>query len=375
MKIVDKLKTGGPRLAIAAAFVVLLIAAAVLLIARLDRRIEGERDRLAASSRVDVRESRLRPPSGDGLVLFLNSDDVRAVAEFEGDTYLATSGGLVALDASRRVERRYTTLDGLSDNDLTALAVFRGRLYIGTASAGLMAFDGDSFTGYRFEKPEATRVSALVSTDSELLIGTLDGGLFEYDGERFSRRFNSATGADFSRVTALMPKDSRLYIGTQDQGLYIWREAQIDHLGTAEGLPSPRVTGLALLPSGIFEDAPVAVATDFGVAGVTESNEVKPISRQPNVTSLATSGGRLWAGLFSGGIIDLSRDRANRRAALSDDDSTLAQVAGLPRSAPAAVYSTGGSLWALTAEGAFVRDERAAGPAFELVAGSLAGQS
>src|SRR5207253_7481516 len=115
----------------------------------------------------------------------------------------------IALDEGGTVKHRYTTFDGLSDNDLTALAVFRDRLFIGTASNGLMAFDGNGFVGYRFVKPKATRVSVLAATESELLIGTLDGGLFEFDGDRFTRRFNSAPGADFTRVTALLPFASR----------------------------------------------------------------------------------------------------------------------------------------------------------------------
>jgi ligand-binding sensor domain-containing protein len=357
------------RVLILIGFAALLIAGAVFLVARLNRSIDVERDRQAAAAQVEVRESRLRPASTDGLTLFLNATDARAVAAFAGERYLATSGGLVALDRSGGVKRRYTSLDGLPDNDLTALAVFRERLYIGTASAGLVAFDGEGFTGYRFEKPGATRVSALVATESELLIGTLDGGLFEYDGERFSRRFNSATGADFSRVTALLPEGARLYIGTQDRGLYIWREAQVDNIGTNEGLPSPRVTALAALPE------MVAVATDFGVVGLTQSNEVKPVSRQPNITSLSATGGRLWAGLFSGGIVDISDNIRDDRVGPGNNkpnDATLAGAAGLPRSAPAVVTSSDGSLWALTTEGAFARDERSAGPAFEPVAGSLA---
>jgi ligand-binding sensor domain-containing protein len=253
-------------------------------------------------------------------------------------------------------------MDGLADNDLTALAVFREKLFIGTANAGLMSFDGETFTSYRFEKPKAARVSALLSTASELLIGTLDGGLFEYDGERFSRRLNSATGADFKQVTALLARDSRVYIGTQSGGLYVWREAQIDHVD--KNLPSPRVTGLAALT-----DGSIAVATDFGVVSMDESNEIKPLSNQPNVTSLATSGGRLWAGLFNGGVTEISQD-ASRKVSANDGQK---EAVGLPRAVAATVYSDDEGLWALTREGAFVREERAAGPRFKAVAGALAG--
>ncbi len=355
-----KLKIARPRLWLAVA--VAVIIAAVLFILRLNSRIAEERERLAEAARVEVRQTPLRAPAADGMTLYLSASDVRATAQFEGVRYLATSGGLVALDAGGAIKRRYTTMDGLADNDLTALAVFREKLFIGTASAGLMSFDGQAFAGYRFEKPKATRVSALLATESQLFIGALDGGLFEYDGERFSRRLNSATGADFDRVTALLASDSRFYIGTQDRGLYVWREAQIDHI---ESLPSPRVTGLALSP----DSGEVVVATDFGVVMLTESNEVKSLSDQPNVTSLVESGGRLWAGLFSGGLTELGGE--DEKVSLSDAGKR--EIVGLPGAVPATVFADEAGLWALTSEGAFVREKNSSGPAFKPVAPVLVG--
>jgi ligand-binding sensor domain-containing protein len=352
----------------------LLIGAIAIYIVIVNRSIGGERDRQAAATRVEVEERALRSPSTDGLTLYLSASDVRAIANFQGNRYLATSGGLIALDENGNVKRRFTTLDGLPENDLTALAIFRDRLYAGTASSGLVAFDGQAFTGYRFTKPRATHVTVLVTTEGELLIGTLDGGVIEYDGQRFSRRFNSATGADFSRITAILPFESRLYIGTQDSGLYIWREAHIEHITTNEGLPSPHVTGLVALPPSFSEIGSVAVATDFGVSGINDSNELKPISNRPNITSLAVSAGHVWAGLFSGGIRDLNADQPGQRDAANNRKPGPSEPVGLPPSAPATVCVSEGNIWALTREGAFARDERASRPAFESVAGSLVGE-
>src|SRR5262249_11516186 len=250
----------------------------VFFIVRLNRLVGDEKRRQEAATRIDVAEARLRAPATEGLTLYVDASDVRATATLAGVRYLATSGGLVQLDQSGTVKRRYTTLDGLPDNDLTALAVFQGRLFIGTATQGLVAFDGTAFTGYSFAKPKAAAVRALAATESRLLIGTLDGGLFEYDGERFSRRLNSATGADFKRVTAVLPVGSRVYIGTQDLGLFIWREAHIEHFGLSDGLPSPHVTGIAALEGPFSSIGEVAVATDFGVVALTESNQIKPVS-------------------------------------------------------------------------------------------------
>jgi hypothetical protein len=368
--LIEKLKTNRLR-AIIIAVTVLAVAAIFFYVRHLNNRIASERDQQTAAARVEVKESKLRAPETTGLTAYLNAADVRAVANLAGTRYLATSGGLIALDEGGSVKRRYATPDGLTDNDLTALAVFRDRLFIGTAKAGLMGFDGNVFTSYNFVKPKAAHVSVLFATETELLIGTLDGGLFEYDGERFSRRFNSAPGADFSRITALLPFESRLYIGTQDQGLYIWREAHIEHLSAAEGLPSVHVTALNHLPSSFADNGSIGVATDFGLVGISDSNEVKPIMNRPNITSLAVSGGRLWAGIFSGGVIDVATSTKTQKSASNERLSSLSEMAGLPGSAPTLVYASDGYLWALTTEGAFAREERAAGPAFESVASSL----
>ena len=356
------------RIILASSIAAIAVAAIIIIIMNLEGGISGQRERAAE---VVVEESRLRAPATDGLSLYLNASDVRAAIEFKGETYLATSGGLMELGGNDTVKRRYTTFDGLPENDLTALAVFRDRLFIGTASSGMIAFDGSAFTGYEFKKPKATRVSVLRVTDTELLVGTLDGGLFEYDGERFSRRLNSATGADFSRITALLDHDSRLYIGTQDRGLYIWREAHIDHLDTNTGLPSPHVTALSLLPSKLEDEGLIAAATDFGVVAVGLDNEVKLITDRPNVSSLAVSDGRLWAGLFTGGVLDIASKIANDRPSSPVGSASLAEATGLPVSSPAVVAAHDGRLWALTSEGAFARDESSDGPAFERVAGSL----
>jgi len=350
----------------------LVVAAIIFYLVRLNRTIATERERQSAATRVVVEERTLRAPATDGLTLYLDASDVRAVAMFAGVRYLATSGGLIALDEGGNVARRFTTLDGLPENDLTALAVFRERLFVGTATAGLVAFDGHSFTGYRFVDPKATRISVLAPTESELLIGTLDGGLFEYNDKGFTRRFNTATGADFSRVTALLPYESRVYIGTQDKGLYIWREAHIEHITASEGLPSPHVTAVSVLPASFSAKGTVAVATDFGVVALDDANEIKPISNRPNITSLALGDGRLWAGLFGGGIVNLSATNASPGRAADESPASGSDISGLPRSAPATVVVVEGELWALTREGAFARDERATRP-IEPIAGALVG--
>jgi ligand-binding sensor domain-containing protein len=366
-KLIQSLKANKRNITIAVVgLAILIFAATAFYIYKFNKRLAEDREQIAAAARIEVQETQLRAPATDGFTAFLNSSDVRATAKLLNLNYLATSGGLFALDENGNVKRRYTTLDGLTDNDLTTLAVFNNQLFIGTATSGMMSFDGNSFTGYRFVKPKATRVSAMLATETELLIGTLDGGLFEYDGKKFVRRLNSATGADFSRVTALLANNSRIYIGTQDKGVYLWREAQFQHFAESEGLPSQRVTGLAVMPK---ENA-IAIATDFGVVALNEANEIKEISKQPNITSLAASGGRLWAGLFSGGIVEINNDATSNVQTVASSGQK-ATDSGLPKTISTNVYAADGKLFALTTEGAFERDERAASLAFAAVSNAI----
>src|SRR5262245_15075030 len=137
------------RWSLAAATVGLLVIAAIILyVVRIEHSISGQRERQQGEARVEVTEHLLSAPSTDGMTLLLNSSDVRAIANLRGVRYLATSGGLVALDDGGNARRRYTTFDGLPENDLTALALFRDRLFIGTAGSGLVAFDGNVFNSF-----------------------------------------------------------------------------------------------------------------------------------------------------------------------------------------------------------------------------------
>jgi ligand-binding sensor domain-containing protein len=109
------------------------------------------------------------------------------------------------------------------------------------------------------------------------------------------------------------------------------------------------------------------------VVVLNDANEFNALSSRPNVTSLAVSGGHLWAGLFSGGIVDLTANQSAQGNAIRSQSSPIEPV-GLPVSVPASVIVTDERLWALTREGAFARDERSTRPRFESVAAALIGE-
>ena len=81
--------TPGRSAVIAVLCASLLIGAIVIYVVRLNRSIAGERERQAVATRIEVEEHSLRAPSTDGLTLYLNASDVRAVASFAGVRYVA----------------------------------------------------------------------------------------------------------------------------------------------------------------------------------------------------------------------------------------------------------------------------------------------
>lgn len=332
--------------ALSAAIFILFSAGFFIWNARRSARQNIEKERLdaEASGRVEVASTKLAAPNMDGVSTWLKTTETRAFTAFRDRYYAATGGGLVAFSKTGGEAGRYTTADGLPENDLTALTVFRDRLFIGTRTSGLLEFDGQTFTRHNFNKPKALHVTTLAATNNFLLVGTQDGGLLDYDGTSFSRRFQPPRGAVIKDVTSLLAVETRLYIGTRADGLFLWREGELAPATPRENLPSPNVT--ALLKSG----SDIIVATDSGIIRLNGDQPPVLLSRQPYVASLAEFDGRIFAGLVLGGVVEIQKtgtsvaqSRVNRFAPIGTTE------AGKPRRATLAVLD--GELWAATDEG------------------------
>ncbi|MFL6332866.1 MAG: hypothetical protein ACJ754_05910 [Pyrinomonadaceae bacterium] len=200
------------------------------------------------------------PLGRDGVRLFQSTRSVRAVARFREAYFAATDGGLVELSTAGEVRRRFSVLDGLGESDLTCLAVYGARLYIGTRSKGLLAFDGEQFERYWWPGRDAQSVTALLEDQGKLLVGTFAGGLLEFDGDGFRELRAGESGERLEAVTSLVRAGPRLYVGTFGKGLWLTEGGRWAHFTSADGLKSDRV--VAVVESG----DEVFVASDFGLA-------------------------------------------------------------------------------------------------------------
>ncbi len=311
--------------------------------------VDREAERAADLDRVVVTSEALFPPNAVGVTHWLPREAPRDVEPFAGKVFAATSGGLAEYDERGALLRRYTTLDGLPENTLLCLERFGDKLYIGTESSGLLAFDGERFVRYAFVRPAVSRVTALKAVPGALLVGTFGEGIFEFDGQTFSRRYQRAFGDSCKRVTSILDVGPRVFVGTFDTGLFEWREAASHHYVEADGLPSLRITGLAL------RDNTVVVATDLGVASVAAS-VVKPLDGVANVTGIAVRGRDTWIASLSHGVSRMESGAAIASTTIEpvvDASERPASTGGLPSSATG-VKIEDGALWAVTSGGLFV---------------------
>jgi ligand-binding sensor domain-containing protein len=202
----------------------------------------------------------LEPPRSEGVRLFQATRTARAVERFKDSYFAATDGGLVELSPSGRVARRFTVLDGLGESDLTSLAAYAGRLYIGTRGGGLLAFDGERFERYSWPDRDARSITALAADQGRLFVGTFSGGLLEFDGEGFREVRAGEARARLDAVTFVARRGPRLYFGTYSQGLWVSEGGRWARFTSADGLASDRVLGV------VESGGDVLAACDFGLS-------------------------------------------------------------------------------------------------------------
>src|SRR5262245_37347237 len=276
-----------------------LIAIAALIVGwtvkrRADREFEAARALSEGRAFAPFEKDAMRAFDGDEVKLIQSSRATRGLAQFNGSVFAATDGGLVEFDEEGKIKRRYTTLDGLPESDLTSVAVFNSKLFIGSSSQGLIVFDGKRFERYRWTDRDAQAVTVLLEDRGRLLIGTFAGGLLEFDGGRFREiKINAASGSGqgpingateqvtpaaargadprgpgseqdgqrrLAGITRLIADGARLFVGTFDDGLWVNDSDRWSHFTVVDGLPSNRVVGIVAAGDQLI------AATDFGLA-------------------------------------------------------------------------------------------------------------
>ncbi|HEX8639292.1 MAG TPA: hypothetical protein VF692_14575, partial [Pyrinomonadaceae bacterium] len=288
------------KLVISASFVVFIggfVAYQIFSISNSARQtLAEERARLLEKNRVPFEKKVLTPHLSGKIQILQNASETRDFIRFKDSYFAATGGSLAQFDESGNPLKHFTVLDGLPESDLTALIVYRNKLYIGTRTKNLTVYDGAKFENYVWTDRKAQAVTSFLETDGRLLIGTFAGGLLEFDGENFAEI--KAEKTRIASINCLFKNGAEVFIGTFDNGLWINKSGVWTHFTTAENLPSNRVVGIAAKNENLY------IATDFGLA-IREGESFRSLAVLPTLSGLALRDNRLFLAKDDGEIFTL----------------------------------------------------------------------
>ncbi|MDD3732618.1 MAG: hypothetical protein PHU88_09615 [candidate division Zixibacteria bacterium] len=251
------------------------------------------------------------------------SGQVTAIAIVNSRLYAVLDGGVVVYDFSNKSQKFIPVED-----DLKALAVHEGKLFVGGANLYAIednkpvktddAFEGaiTSLYGYgprlmvgtttglyavgifgREHLFDDVSVTALTADENGLWVGTSGQGLYRWDGENFQKRFLLRDTTLFDSVNTLAFRYQHLYVGTNN-GLHIYDGGRWENLTTADGLPSNNVRSIDVSEWVIY------AATDRGMISCF-NGDMEPVMKleDMNIRLVKIYRGRVIAVTDRGSIL------------------------------------------------------------------------
>lgn len=263
---------------------------------------------------------------------------VYALAEREpGEIWIGTYGGL-ARRVGNRIER-VEPADGALETIYALHCAADGRLWIGTAAAGLRRLEGAPGSWRApLVGPPRRAVYSIASEPSGRLWATLAGaGLLEVDGER-RRLWTRRDGLPSSEPTAVgVDRDGSVWFGTKEGELGRWRDGRIESLAGPRRLVDGAINVL-------FEDREANLWLGSDSAGLHQLRDgaltpwgaAEGLADDIALVALGDRDGALWIGTENGGLSRLKNDRIEN----------LAGRSGVPRESVVSLAQTGdGTIW------------------------------
>jgi ligand-binding sensor domain-containing protein len=338
--------------------VLLLFTLAYFYFQKINLVLKDEANKDLDLSKIESSTRILSPIKSIGVKLSLETFQTRAMCEYKGNYYVATAGGLLELDKEGKLLNHYTILDGLPSINLLSLSVFNSQLYIGTADSGLVGFNGKDFTHYKIEKPEIKQINSLLQSGEKLFVGSFDGGLLSFDGTKFTRQDQNKK--PIKQITSLLEHENRLFVGTYSSGLEILQEGSWLQLTKEQRLPSNHVTAL------IADRRGTIIATDFGVVLRTTNGEIEQVSTKANIVSLVSFQDKLFGGLLTGGVVELSEfSEKTNESSLSVKGELIEKESQWDKRTNTILWVDKDAMFALTNKGVLKHQESSRGLDFE----------
>ncbi len=226
----------------------------------------------------------------------------RDAALFQNKLWAITPDTVWESAESGELRPRFRSGRELPSAPLTTLAVaaLPGRdaeLWIGTLGEGVAVFDGRDLRQLSPRETAAKKVMAVLGLSTgQVLLGTAGAGVLAWDGNRLTRFHETLAGLT---VSALAGTFDDLWIGTRDRGLANWKAGQASWFSEGSGLPDKQVLSLAVDGGRAF------AGTSLGVGEFRDGKPQRTLAEGSFVTALAVEGERLLAGTMEEGVAQI----------------------------------------------------------------------
>lgn len=300
-------------------------------------------------------ESRVLSPATSVAVEWISSPvKWTSGAIYNGHIYLGGPTGLYEINPDGSPARSFRPGLELPAAPLTALAVGTPRgaaqpeLLIATHGAGLLRFDGSTFTQILPRVAAARDVTAILPLSTgDVLLGTRKLGVLVYSG---GAKANGAGELSYLHpqltdrsITALAGEAADLWVGTQDSGLIHFHGGAADTFASAQGMPDDDVTSLAVHGPAAY------VGTPLGVAEFENGQLKRVLAKNYFANALAVDDRTLTVGTVDEGIVRVPLDARTVEQRIRVDGGEAAQHQNA--AAASAFFITQDGLLAVTNEG------------------------
>jgi ligand-binding sensor domain-containing protein len=243
-------------------------------------------------------------PLPSGFETISSLAQFRDAVLFRGRFYLCGPSGLLAYEADGSLAARYRPGLELPPAPLVRMAAGVGtdtgdaQLWIATAGAGLLIFDGRRFMQIRPDDGPSRNLTAVLPLASgRVLLGTEKNGLLVWDGRTLARYHAALNDL---QVTALAGSEPDLWIGTIDRGVFHFHAGQLDHFSESEGLPDPRILSLAVNGNAAY------AGTALGVAEFNDGRFTRVLAGGFFANALLIKNESLEIGTLDEGVVTVS---------------------------------------------------------------------
>ncbi|MCI0624513.1 MAG: hypothetical protein L0387_23185 [Acidobacteria bacterium] len=292
------------------AFGLLLLLGAGLALLRFKRSVDqtltSSRQAVADRHAVYLKSKVIIPQTRSGFSLLPATLQAREGVFYRDHLFVTSNQGLLQFDLSVREVRRYTALDGLPGNHLTALVKTADAVWMAVGPQGLLNFNGSQFELFYAERASDFEVTALLALPSgELWVGTKQRGLLVFRGES-AIDFTPTISARF--ITSLQGDHQQAAIGTFNEGAWLYRQGILTRFAKAPGesgsLLDDQVTAIAGGSEALY------IGTPLGVTEIRNGKVSRNFAEGLTIHSLAIASKPMAA--TDQGLVSLNVAATNR---------------------------------------------------------------